>query len=150
MRNKLLILFVMFIMMESLFVVKLVPHLKQMTGESMLDMQYYNGERFYDVIEQYGEEGLKFYHRLQLFDLGFIAVYGSLFYLLIRNRQGWVFPVIVTMTCDVLENFSIFILSLLTENALPTWTFGLTGLKFLSFGLLLFYVIWLYLRKANN
>lgn len=139
---------VTFVVIECLFMFVLMPELNA-TGDTMIDMKYYNSTIFYETLDRYGEEGLQIYNWLQLLDMVFPAVYGLLLSVILYRLKFKLYhlPLLVAMF-DYLENIGIRFLIITRLETIPNVVFIFTVLKFL--GLLLSFGIILVLRLKKG
>ena len=130
-----LIFLALVIFFELLFSVLLIPAFENRTGgEALLDMSFgFSPEQAYEMVSNYGVEGRRYYHTIQLVDLAFPVSYTLLLVSLIgylakrRNRDRllawpvprWIFLPLLASGCDLLENAGIFAMLRIYPDPFP-------------------------------
>lgn len=151
-----------FVSLEAIFTIVLLPKFTEVTGQPILDMQLLNSfEMTYQMIDDYGKEGMKLYQYIQLVDLLFPLSYGLLFSMLIskftltRNKcMSYVilFPLIAPVF-DYLENIGIYMMFQLHPGKyllLAQITAFLTVLKFSFLGVTIVLLFWILIKWFLN
>ena len=130
-----LIFLALVILFELFFSVLLIPAFENRTGgEALLDMSFgFGAEQAYEMVGNYGVEGRRYYHTIQLVDLLFPVSYTLLLLSLIgylakrRNRDRlllcpvsrWLFLPLLAGICDLLENAGIFAMLRIYPDPFP-------------------------------
>ncbi|MBN2794023.1 MAG: hypothetical protein JXR88_01355 [Clostridia bacterium] len=120
------------IIIEGVFMLYFMPKLKIITDYPMIDMAFYFGEYFNEIINDYGNDGLALYQKMHLLDFIFPLVYGSLLFLLLRKERLLRWLPLIGMSSDYLENILITILIHNYSQFVSYVAFGFTCLKFLG------------------
>lgn len=96
-------------------VIYAVSHVQQISGNGILDFELgHTSERVQEILGSYGEDGMRWYRRVQLLDifnpLFYTLVFMSVIHLLVRQtRHAWlvILPMFVGLL-DYIENIFLF------------------------------------------
>ena len=107
MKKIILFLILLIVIIEVLFTVHMIE-LKSISGHPILDFTINNHEEVYQIISDYGLEGIKIYNKIQVLDLVFPFAYGMLLTLVLKTNQFKYYGLPLFATAmDLSENLCI-------------------------------------------